>query len=102
MNRRSEIVKILIIISSIVLPLMMYFLHRKSKAFQKLFNIIALILAVVFANSITLTVYETLINHAVYSTEIHRILLNPFFLIPGAYLGIFLLYKLLILTIDEA
>lgn len=94
--------KTVIVISTIILPLIMYFLHRKSDVLRKLFHLAAFILAIVFANSVALTIYETWIHDAVYTTSIHGILLNPYFLIPGAYLGIFFIYKLFSFIFDDS
>ena len=40
-------------------------------------------------------VYTVLQEHTVYTMNIHGILLNPFFLITGSYLGVYFLYLLL-------
>ncbi|KYG32614.1 hypothetical protein [Bacillus gaemokensis] len=44
---------------------------------------------------IALNIYDVLVHGLVYMTTIHGILLNPLFLITGAYVGIYALYFLL-------
>lgn len=69
--------------------------------FQLLFNIIAVISAIIFGSIASTSMFQILIDNAVFMTAIHGIFLNPFFLITGAYLGVFIIYRLLILTMDE-
>ncbi|GCF75590.1 hypothetical protein CN445_02880 [Bacillus cereus] len=49
----------------------------------------------VLGTIISITIYNVLIQNLVFMTSIHGILLNPFFLISGAYIGIYTLYLLL-------
>ena len=79
----------------------MYYLQNKSKRFRIAFNIIAVISAVIFGNIASTSIYQILIDNAVFMTAIHGIFLNPFFLMTGAYLGVFIVYRLMILTLDE-
>ena len=44
---------------------------------------------------ISINIYDVLIQDLVFMTSIHGILLNPFFLIAGAYIGTYTLYLLL-------
>jgi hypothetical protein len=69
--------------------------------FQFFFNIVAVISAIVFGNIASTSILQILIDNAVFMTAIHGIFLNPFFLITGAYLGVFIVYRLLILTMAE-
>jgi heme/copper-type cytochrome/quinol oxidase subunit 3 len=93
--------KILLVIASISFPIVMYYIQNKSKKFQIVFNIIAVISAIIFGNIASASIFQILIDNAVFMTSIHGIFLNPFFLITGAYLGVFIVCRLLILTIDE-
>ena len=93
--------KTLLIISSVILPLVMFFLQLKIKIFRFIFNILALIATVIFGDIASTSIYQIIIDHAVFMTTIHAIFLNPFFLITGAYLGIYIIYKLIILTAKE-
>lgn len=93
--------KVLLIISSIVLPLVMFFLQLKIKTFRFIFNILALIAIVIFGDIASTSIYQIIKENAVFMTTIHAIFLNPFFLITGGYLGIYFLYRLILLTIEE-
>ena len=93
--------KILLVIASISFPIIMFYLQNKNMKFQIIFNIIAVISAIVFGNIASTSIFQILIDNAVFMTAIHGIFLNSFFLITGAYLGVFIVYRLLILTMDE-
>ncbi|MFJ7970932.1 transposase [Psychrobacillus sp. NPDC096389] len=93
--------KVLLVIASISFPIIMFYLQNKNMKFQFLFNIIAVISAVIFGSIASTSIFQILIDNAVFMTAIHGIFLNPFFLTTGAYLGVFFVYRLLILTMDE-
>ncbi|MED4402483.1 transposase [Metabacillus fastidiosus] len=94
--------KILLVTSSIIFPIVMFFLQSRIKLFRIIFNIIAVISALIFGNIAATSIYQILIDNTVFMTAIHSVFLNPYFLITGAYLGLFLLYRLIILTLDES
>ena len=93
--------KILLVIASISFPIIMFYLQNKNIKFRVIFNITAVISAIIFGNIASTSIFQILIDNAVFMTAIHGIFLNPFFLITGAYLGVFIVYRLLILTVDE-
>ena len=93
--------KILLVIASISFPIIMFYLQNKNMKFQITFNIIAVLSAIIFGNIASTSIFQILIDNSVFMTAIHGIFLNPFFLITGAYLGVFIVYRLLILTMDE-
>ncbi|HWI47248.1 MAG TPA: transposase [Rummeliibacillus sp.] len=93
--------KILLVIFSIVIPILMFYLQNKMKSFRIIFNVIAVITTVIFGGIASTSIYQIIIDHAVFMTTIHGIFLNLFFLISGSYLGVFFLYRLIILTIEE-
>lgn len=66
-----------------------------------IFNIIAVISTLIFGNIAATSIYQILIDNAVFMTAIHGIFLNPYFLIAGGYLGVFIIYRLMVLTWDE-
>lgn len=86
---------------SIVLPIIMYYVKNKVHLTQRLFNVLAIISLIIFGNIAALSVRQILIDNTVFMTAIHGVFLNPFFLITGAYLGIFALYRLLMMTFEE-
>lgn len=66
-----------------------------------IFNIFAVIATLAFGILVSTSIYQIIIDNAVFMTTIHRIFLNPYFLITGAYMGVFTIYRLIILTLDE-
>ena len=93
--------KILLVIASISFPIIMFYLQNKNIKFRIIFNVTAIISAIIFGNIASTSIFQILIDNAVFMTAIHGIFLNPFFLITGAYLGVFIVYRLLILTMAE-
>jgi len=93
--------KLLIIVSSILLPLIMFYLQNKSRLFRISVNIIAIMATIIAGSIVSTAIVQVLIDDEVFMTTIHAILLNPLFLITGAYLGIFIIYRLLMLTVNE-
>lgn len=99
--KRSDLLKILLVIANISFPIIMFFLQNKSNKLRFIFNITAIISAIIFGSIASTSIYQILIDNTVFMTAIHGIFLNPFFLITGAYLGVFIVYRMLILTIVE-
>lgn len=93
--------KILLVVSSIAFPIVMFFLQNHSKLFRMIFNIIAVISTLILGNIAATSIYQILIDNTIFMTTIHGIFLNPYFLITGAYLGAFIIYRLVVLTLDE-
>ncbi|MCZ2260949.1 transposase [Sporosarcina sp. G11-34] len=93
--------KILLVIAGISFPIIMFYLQNKNMKFQIIFNIIAVISAITFGSIASTSIFQIITDNAVFMTAIHGIFLNLFFLITGAYLGVFIVYRLLILTMDE-
>lgn len=93
--------KFLIILSSIISPIVFVYLHSINKKTGTVLNGIAFIAALVFGIISALSIYQIIIDNTVFMTAIHGIFLNPFFLITGAYLGVYILYRLILITIDE-
>ncbi|KGA96979.1 transposase [Alkalihalobacillus alcalophilus ATCC 27647 = CGMCC 1.3604] len=94
--------KVLIVLSSLFLPLFMYFSQKWWMKLRLLFNLLAIVSALIFGNIASLSIHTILKDHTVFMTNIHSLFLNPFFLIFGGYLGVYILYRLLIITIEEA
>lgn len=93
--------KALLVLGSVIFPLIMFFLQRKWIRFRLVFNLSAIIATLVFANISSLSIYQIIIDNTVLMTNIHKIFLNPYFLITGSYIGVYVLYRLLILTMRE-
>ncbi|WP_337189736.1 transposase [Bacillus dakarensis] len=88
--------KILIITGSVVIPVIMVVLHRKDSKFQILFTIAAILSALLFGNIASIALYNIIKDDTVFMTNIHGLFLNPLFLLTGAYLGVYLLYSLIL------
>ncbi|MEG0383230.1 hypothetical protein [Solibacillus cecembensis] len=93
--------KFLLVISSIVVPVVMLYLQHKSDSFRTIFNIVAIISIIIFGSLASTSIYQVIIDDAVFMTTIHGLFLNPVFLVTGAYLGTFVIYRLMMLTLEE-
>lgn len=93
--------KFLLVLSGIAVTIVMYYLQNKSNKFRTTFNILSVVSAITFGIIASTSIYQIIKDNAVFMTTIHAIFLNPFFLITGAYLGIFTIYRLMILTMNE-
>ncbi|MGE7889094.1 hypothetical protein ACQKN7_17245 [Bacillus cereus] len=86
--------KLLIGTSPIVLSFIFYLL-AKHPTVRIVLHISAYLALYVLGTIVSITIYDVLIHNLVFMTSIHGILLNPFFLIAGAYIGIYTLHLLL-------
>ncbi|WP_404452160.1 transposase [Virgibacillus necropolis] len=93
--------KVFLIIASMVFPLIMFFLQRSWANFRTVFNVMAVASAIIFGNIASLSIFEIIKDKTVFMTNIHAVFLNPFFLISGSYLAIYIFYRLIIITIEE-
>lgn len=64
-------------------------------------NILSVVSIIIFGSIAATSIYQIIIDNAVFMTTIHAIFLNPFFLITGAYLGIYTITRLMIITMNE-
>jgi hypothetical protein len=79
----------------------MFYLQKKWIRFRLIFNLGAIIATLLFGNIASLSIYQIIKDNTVLMTNIHAVFLNPYFLIAGSYLGVYILYRLLILTEKE-
>ncbi|HFK1683588.1 TPA: hypothetical protein ACGXND_003475 [Bacillus tropicus] len=86
--------KLLIGTFPIVLSFIFYWL-AKHPTTRVALHISAYLTLYVLGTIISIHIYDVLMQDLVFMTSIHGILLNPFFLISGAYIGIYTLYLLL-------
>lgn len=93
--------KLLIILSSIVVPIIMLLLQYKSNSVHSIWNVLAVFTLIIFGSIASTSIYQIIVDGAVFMTTIHAIFLNPLFLVVGAYLGVFMIYRLLLLTWKE-
>lgn len=90
--------KLLFILSSIVVPVIMLLLQYKSNIARLLWNVSAVLALIIFGSIASTSIYQIIVDGAVFMTTIHAIFLNPLFLAVGAYLGVFMIYRLMLLT----
>ncbi|MEI3605863.1 transposase [Pseudogracilibacillus sp. SE30717A] len=93
--------KIILVILSILIPIIMIYLNTFNDKIKIVFNSIAIISALIFGNISAISIYQIIRDNTVFMTAIHAVFLNPFFLITGALLGVYILYRLILLTLDE-
>lgn len=98
MNNDKEVmvVKFLIISGSIIIPILMVILRKFWSKSRLLFHVLSLLSALIFGNLASLAILKIIEDHTVFMTNIHGLFLNPIFLLTGAYLGIYLIYSLLV------
>ena len=95
---RGIYLKILLVLGSIIAPLLMFVLQRRSNKARVIFSALAVIAALIFGNITSIAIYEVITDDTVFMTTIHKIFLNPYFIITG----VFVLYLLLLLTVKYA
>lgn len=92
--------KSMLIIGSIIFPLIMFFSAKNLLKLQVIYNLLAIIAGLVFGNIASISIYSIIKNETVFTPAIHAVFLNPLFLIAGSYLGLYALYRLLLLNIN--
>lgn len=92
---------IFMLVATIGIPSFMVYLQQKWAIFRLLFNILGVIAAILFSTIAATAITNIILEDAVFMTTIHAVFLNPVFLITGAYLGLYLIYRLIIMTIQE-
>ena len=93
--------KLLLVLGIIVAPIIMYTLQNRSSHFRNTINILSVASLIIFGSIAATSIYQIIIDNAVFMTTIHAIFLNPFFLMTGAYLGLYTLTRLLIVVMNE-
>ncbi|MEK3662541.1 transposase [Paenibacillus odorifer] len=93
--------KFLIVFGSIVVPVAMLMIQRKWIKWRIVFNVTSVLSTLILGNISALAIYEILRDNTVFMTSIHAIFLNPMFLLTGAYLGVYLVYRLMLMTYEE-
>ncbi|MCH7321188.1 transposase [Solibacillus sp. MA9] len=93
--------KFLLVMASLVAPVLMLFLKQSSNKFNMFFNIAAVLSTIIFGNIAATSIYQVIVDDTVFMTTIHALFLKPIFLVTGAYLGTFIIYRLILLTLEE-
>ena len=58
------------------------------------YDVVAIISAIVSFSAASTTIYSVIKTKTVFMTTIHALFIDPFFLIPSAYLGVYVIYLL--------
>ncbi|ANC76325.1 transposase [Fictibacillus phosphorivorans] len=93
--------KLLILVGSLLVPVGMFWLQTVWPKSRLLFNVIAIIAALIFGDLAAIAIQQIIHDNTVFMTNIHGVLLNPFFLVAGSYLGVYLIYRLILWTSAE-
>lgn len=86
--------KMVFLLLLILVPLAMAFIALRSKWAARLFHLLAILCFYSAATVIASDVYATNSHMTTFTTEIHQFLLNGWFLVPSAYLGVYIVYLL--------
>lgn len=87
--------KLLIVLASIFVPIILLYLKHKFAVSHLIFNAIAVVSALIFGDIAAISLYNVIVDGAVFMTTIHGIFLNPLFMMTGAYLGLYMIYLLI-------
>lgn len=97
-ERRADGMKLVIWLTALMIPVAMAFMGYYWRSAHVMMAAAASLSAYVVGGILGTTIYDVIRNDTVFMTEVHKVFLNPFFLITGAYLGVYLLYGLLLFT----
>lgn len=94
----GEVMELILIImlSSLFMPIIMVFIRSKLSLAKNFFDTLALLATLIFGNIASIAIYQVIKDETVFMTNIHGLFLNPYFLLTGAYLGVYFLYVLLL------
>lgn len=95
------IIKVILIVGSVVLPLLMVYIQYRWSICRTLLNILMLLSLLIFGDIAASSIYQIIKDNEVFMTAIHAVFLNPIFLITGAYIGIYTIYRLILLCKKE-
>ncbi|MCI1592304.1 MULTISPECIES: hypothetical protein [Heyndrickxia] len=88
-------------IASVIVPIIMYILQHYWRMLRLLFNSIALLSFLIFGNIAAYSILNVIKDNTVFMTTIHSVFLNVYFLLTGAYIGVYILYQVLFLIFKE-
>lgn len=95
------IMTLLILLSSVIIPLLMLGLAWGLPVVRLLLDGLAVLSTYIFGIISALAVYHILRDNTVFMTNIHGIFNNAAFLASGAYLGNYGLYKLIHMLLKQ-
>src|SRR5699024_3721022 len=95
------IVKIVLIVGSIILPLLMVYIQYRWRRICTFFNILMVLSVIIFGDIAALSIHQIIKDSTVFMTAIHAVFLDPLFLVAGAYIGVYTIYRLMLLSRKE-
>lgn len=95
------IIKAGLISGSILLPFIMTISQRHLSRIDTLYTILMVLSVIVFTDIAALSIYQIIQDNTVFMTAIHAIFLKPTFLTASAYIGVYTIYRLLLLFVNE-
>lgn len=93
--------KVLIVTGIMFFPLLLCVMQRIWPKLTIFLNGLAIICLIIFSSLASIGIYTIIRDDTVFMTSIHGLFLNPFFLLTGAYLGLYFIYRLWIVTVRE-
>lgn len=79
----------------IAVPFVMAVLAALNRGFRWIWGLLALLSFYITGSIIAAEVYRNILHGTVLTTDVHHLLLNPWFLVAGAYLGLYVPYRML-------
>ncbi|MEN1990680.1 hypothetical protein [Paenibacillus hubeiensis] len=84
--------KLVFLLLIVIVPILMFWLARRIAFLERLFHVLALLSFYSMAAVIAGDVYATNAHNTTFTTDIHHLLLDGWFLFPAAYLGVYAPY----------
>lgn len=101
-NEGSDNMKILLLLFTIIIPVIMLYLDRRIDKAYNFFNLFAVISFLIFSIIASTSIYQIIADGDVFMTTIHGLFLNEVFLLTAAYVGLFTIYRLMKITLEES
>lgn len=86
---------IILVLGTVLVPLAMMLAEMRIVILRLGYDILALLSSIGFGIVAAVAVYDVISSGTVFMTTVHQVFLNPFFLLTGAYLGVYVVYLLL-------
>lgn len=68
---------------------------------RSVFNLLMVICVIISGDIAAISLYQIIRDNAVFMTRIHGLFLNPLFMATGAYVGLYTIYRLMLLSRKE-
>ncbi|TSB47106.1 transposase [Alkalicoccobacillus porphyridii] len=91
---------IMVFIIQLLISIIMVVTRRKWEVLSFIYDGLALASFLVFSSIAAASVFEIIVNHTVFMTNIHALFLNGVVLLSASYLILFIPYKLLLSLLD--